>query len=386
MIEIDTDYLIETLKQAIRINSIIPNEEKLAAFFSEKIRSLGIEPEWHLVAPGRPNVYASADLGPKERFFTLTGHLDTVDVALSWPTDPFDPIEIDGLLYGLGSLDMKAGLVCALAAFKALLETKEIRGKLGRLGLALTVDEEGYGLGAKALLQTEYGQSDALLLGEPYFGSAEARDLPIGLTGKVLYKLTVRGKMAHGFSPEDGINAVEDAGRILEALDRLKIGHHPDFGYGNFATLKIEGGYSEYAVVVPEFCEIIITRLTGPGESVDSAISDMQTLVNSLNLASEISIETPPPFYESYIIDENSDLLNIFKGVYQEVVGHTPRLGYRRGITDANIFVAEGSIPTITFGPHGGGAHGAGEYVEIDTLKPVAQIFAETAIRYLKND
>ncbi len=385
MITIDPNYLLDTLKQAIRINSVIPNEETLATFFAEEIQKLGYEPEWHEVATGRPNIYASADLGPGNRFLTLTGHLDTVDVAANWPTDPFDPVEQDGRLYGLGAIDMKAGLACALTAFKSLTEAKAYRGQLGRLGLAFTVDEEGYGLGAQALLNTEYGQSDALLLGEPYFGSKDAREIPLGMTGKVLYKLTVRGKMAHGFQPENGLNAVEDAGRILAALNQLNIGVHPEFGTGNYSTLKIEGGYKEYAIVVPERCEIIITRLTVPGESRDSTVADMQTLVDSLALASEVTIETPPPFYEPYLMAEESEFIQIFDTVYKEVVGHRPRFGVRRGITDANIYVAEGNIPTITLGPNGGGLHEAGEYVEIATLEPVARIYAETAIRFFDN-
>ena len=36
MISIDTDYLLETLKQSIRINSILPNEEPQAVYFAEK--------------------------------------------------------------------------------------------------------------------------------------------------------------------------------------------------------------------------------------------------------------------------------------------------------------------------------------------------------------
>jgi acetylornithine deacetylase/succinyl-diaminopimelate desuccinylase-like protein len=121
MIEIDKTYLLDTLKEMIRINSIIPHEEKLAAYIADKIREMGLEPEWHEVAPGRPNVYARADLGNNGRFLTLTGHTDTVDVAANWPTNPFDPVEKDGKLYGLGSMDMKAGVACALTAFKALL-------------------------------------------------------------------------------------------------------------------------------------------------------------------------------------------------------------------------------------------------------------------------
>ena len=386
MISIDTDYLLETLKQSIRINSILPHEEPQAVYFAEKIRELGIEPQWHEVAPGRPNVYASIDLGPSDKFMTLTGHMDTVDIAANWPTDPFDPVLDGDRLYGLGSMDMKAGCVCSLAAFKALLEATELHGTLGRVGLAFTVDEEGYGIGAKALLETEYASSDAMLLGEPYFGceiGGPDEALPIGLTGKVLYKLTVTGRMAHAFYPERGVNAVENAGKILAALDQLKIGQHPEFGSGNYSTLKVEGGYKEYAVVVPETCEIIISRLTVPGETRDSAVADMRALVDSLDLACDVTIETPPPFYEPYALERETPLMQMFIDSYREVVGQAPQWKARRGIEDANIYVADGSIPTITIGPGGQGAHEAGEFVRVSTLEPVARIYAETTARFL---
>ncbi|MCB0053392.1 MAG: M20/M25/M40 family metallo-hydrolase, partial [Caldilinea sp.] len=384
---IDTAYLLDTLKQAIRLNSIVPREEPVAAYFAEKIRELGIEPEWHEVAPGRPNVYASIDLGPSERFLTLTGHTDTVDVAANWPTDPFDPV-IDGdRLYGLGSMDMKAGCVCALAAFKALLEAKEVHGTLGRLGLAFTVDEEAYGLGARALLATDYARSDAMLLGEPTFGrgaDGTVGSLHLGLTGKVLYKVVVTGRMAHGFYPERGINAVEDAGRIIAALERLNIGVHPEFGSGNYSILKVEGGYKEYAIVVPERCEMIITRLTVPGETRESAVADLRALVDSLHLASTVEITTPPPFYEPYLLDRDSRIMADFEASYRSVLGEAPRWQPRRGIEDANIYVAEGNIPTITFGPAGVGPHEAGEYVQVSTLEPTARVYVETAQRFLR--
>ena len=72
------------LKQVIEINSVLPHEEELAAFFADEIRSLGLEPEWHVIAPGRPNVYVTANLGSSDDMLLLTGHLDTVGVATNW--------------------------------------------------------------------------------------------------------------------------------------------------------------------------------------------------------------------------------------------------------------------------------------------------------------
>lgn len=383
----DRGYLLETLKRAVQIDSILPHEEALAAFFADEVRKLGIEPEWHEVSPGRPNVYATADLGPAEEMLLLTGHLDTVGVAENWQTDPFEPVERDRKLFGLGAYDMKSGLVCCLAAFKALVEARELHGKrgkiaLGKIGFAATVDEEGLGQGARALLATDYGKSAGVLLPEPFGGRNLSPAVPLGMTGKVLYKLTVKGRMAHGFYPERGRNAVEAAGKIVAALEQLPLFEHPEYGRGNTSTLKIEGGYQQYAIVVPEHCEVIITRLTVPGESRESAAADMRQLIDSLDLDCEVTIETPPPFYEPYVIDTDSSLARAFRQAHESVTGAAPMFDFLTGITDANIYVAEGNIPTIMYGPSGGGAHECNEYVEIDSLAPVAQVFAESCVQY----
>jgi acetylornithine deacetylase/succinyl-diaminopimelate desuccinylase-like protein len=381
-LDIDTPYLLDLLRRMIRIDSVIPREQALAELVADELRSFGLEPEWNEVAPGRPNVYASAELGTNERFLTITGHMDTVGVAENWESDPFDPVERGGRLYGLGSADMKAGLACGLTAFKTLVEATGLHGNRGRLGFAATVDEEGHGTGARALLTTQYAGSDAMLLGEPFFGD-DGRPVPICMTGKVLYRLTVKGKAAHAFNPELGVNAVEDAGKIVAALDRLNLRSHTELGKGNTSTLKIGGGYREYSVVVPERCEVVITRLTVPGETRRIAVEDMEALVASLNLQSQVSVETAPPYYEPYVLERESAPMAAFEAAFREVLGRAPVIGGRRGITDANIYVAERGIPTVTFGPDGGGLHEANEFVEMATLEPTARIYVETARRYL---
>lgn len=381
MLNIDGKYLLETLKKSVQIDSIIPHEESYAAFLADEIRGMGLEPEWDEVATGRPNVMVSAELGSHDDMLLLTGHTDTVGIAANWESDPFAPIIKNGRLYGLGALDMKSGVVCALAAFKALLEDKSQHGKLGRIAFAATMDEEGHGLGAKALLKTKYAKAKGILLPEPFGGDGRS-PLPLGLTGKVLYKLTVAGKQAHGFYPENGINAVEDAAKIVAALDQLNLYVHPQYGKGNYATLKFEGGYQEYAIVVPEHCEVVITRLTVPGESRETAVADMEALIASLDLACAVTIETPPPFYDPYLIDTQSRFANSFTQAYRQQFKRVPEWKFGAGITDANIYVSEGHIPTITCGPTGKGMHECNEYVEIDTLVPVATMMRDCCVNY----
>jgi acetylornithine deacetylase/succinyl-diaminopimelate desuccinylase-like protein len=375
--KIDEPYLLDTLKKMIGINSILPNEEGLSEFIADELKQMGVEVEWEEVTPGRPNVYATADLGPASRFLVFSGHSDTVGVASDWKTDPFVLHEKDGRLYGLGAVNMKGGLACSLAAFKAVVESKPLHGKLGRLGFAVTVDQEGHSIGARALLKTTYGRCDAMLHAEHFYGDSTQDYLPIAATGKVLYKLTVKGRAAHAFRPHlGGINAVEDGSIIVAALNNIRLRSHPLFGQGTVCTLKMEGGYQEYSIVVPEHCEIVITRLTVPGETKQVAIQDMEELIDALDLESKVEIETPEPSYEPYFLEEDTPILAPFKHAYQNVIGTSPHFAGHRGIVDANVFVSEGNIPTVVFGPKGANHHCAAEYVEKSSLLPVARVYA----------
>jgi acetylornithine deacetylase/succinyl-diaminopimelate desuccinylase-like protein len=382
-LSVDMAYLMRVLRTLVGINSVLPHEQAVAAFVAEELRALGLEPEWHEVAPGRPNVYATAALGPGERFLVFSGHSDTVDVAPGWETDPFELVERDGTLRGLGVVNMKGGVACQLAALKCLLAAPALHGRLGRLGFAMTVDQEGLSTGARALLATDYGRCDAMLHAEHFFGSSPADYLPSAGTGKVLYRLVVTGKAAHGFRPHLGVNAVDDAARIVAALERLPLPEHPQFGRGTVCTLKIDGGYREYQMVVPERCEVIVNRLLVPGETRESVVAEMRALVDSLALRSEVSIELPPPAFEAYALDPATPIVPAFREAYRTVSGEEPSFAPHKGITDANVFAAEGGIPTVVFGPKGGLHHSAEEYLELASLEPVARIHAETARRFL---
>lgn len=370
-------------QRMVRIPSVLPHEQAMSEFVADQIRDLGLEPRWQEVSPGRSNVWCVASVGSRDSLVTLTGHVDTVDVAAGWKTDPFQPILIDGRLYGLGAVDMKSGLACALAAFERLLKNRDGFPNLGRIAFAATVDEEGLGTGARALLQTDLGASSLMLLPEPFSGVSAADPVPIAMTGKLLYRIRVQGRGSHALcNPERGINAIDDAARIVAALDRLPLGSHPLLGRANYSTLKIDGGYREYAVVVPEHCEVIVTRLLVPGETRELAVRQLEELIAALQLQSTVVVETPPPSYQAFALDPDSAAVGAFRASYQQVHGRDPVLAGMLGIADNNIYVAEGGIPTIAHGPRGAGLHEAGEYVEVASLEPCVDVLVETVRRF----
>ncbi len=379
--KLDASYALRKLKEMIRIDSVVGNEGDLAEYLRSELGSLGLACEMDEVETGRPNIYAKLEGSGLGRRLNFNGHTDTVPVVDGWETDPFTPVEMDERLHGLGSCDMKAGIACTLDMIRAFVESAyDFKGELSFSGV---IDEEAYGKGAKAMLKSNYADVDAIVLAEPYPGD-ETKPIPLGITGKILYDIHVTGKAAHGFRPHLGVNAIEEGSKIIANLDKLSFKEHPDFGTGNYSTLKIEGGYEVYSVVIPARCRFEVNRLLVPGESVETAIQDMRRLVDSLGLDAEVDVRTKPPRYEAYVMNKGELIMEVFDGVYREVMGVAPLYEHAYGITDANIFAGEGGIPCLHLGPQRGGAHQKNEYVPLDWLPKVSRMFALIAARFLE--
>jgi len=385
---IDDAYTLQRLEEMVRIDSVVGREGPLAEYLLRQLDALGLETETQEVRPGRPNVYGRLRRGRPGGRLHFNGHLDTIPVVEGWETDPFEPVRRGNRLIGLGSCDMKAGLACILTMLKAV----QAAGSAfeGELSVSGVIDEEAYGDGAKAMLETDLGAVDAIVIAEPY-PCDESKPMPLGITGKILYDVLVKGKAAHGFSPHLGANAVEDAARIVANLDKLEFLDHPDFHRGNFCTLKFEGGYRTYSVVVPAAARFEVNRLLVPGETPATAVADMERLVRELTLKSEVEVGTKPPRYEPYAMRRDEPILAAFDRVYREVMGKPPVYQHSSGITDANIFAGVGQIPCLHLGPAGGasdpkaggGLHEKNEWVDVGWLPKVSRMYVMLAEAFL---
>lgn len=380
---LDPEYCVDVLAKMVRINSIVGQEKELAEFIHAELTALGIESRLEDVEPGRPNVYARIRGSRPGKRFHLNGHTDTVPVCDGWTRDPFTPSIENGRLYGLGSCDMKGGLAVIMNTLRAF----KLSGLdfAGELSFSAVIDEEAYSKGARAAMTTDFAQCDGALVAEPFNGG-EDMQIPLGITGKLLYDITVKGRPAHAFLPHEGINAVEDAARIVAALDRLDMTVHPEFGKGTLSTLKIEGGYQVYSVMVPDRCRIEINRMLVPGETSQSAVDDMRRLIDSLGLQSDVEINLKPPKYEAFVIDRHHPLMVLLHDAYVEVMKTEPHYTYANVITDANVFAGEHGIPCIHLGPPKGNLHQPDEYVELSWLESVSKVYALVATRFLTGE
>jgi len=379
--KLDDSYTVKLTKEMIGILSITGEEESLSLYIKEKLESYGMETELQYVTEKRPNVYGVMPGEKPGRRLNYNAHTDTVPVGDDWETDPFKAEAIDGKIYGRGACDMKSGIACTLNMLRAIADSG-VRFD-GELSFSGVIDQEATDIGAWAMMEDERWRTlDGVVLTYSYCGN-ETKPIPLGLTGKILYDVDVKGKAAHGFRPHLGINAVEDAARIIANLDKLNLKAHPEFGTGTVCTLKTEGGYKKYSVVVPESARFEVNRLLVPGESIEYAVDDLERLVRSLDLDSEVTVGIKPPKYEPYIASKEEPLMKTLDGVYSEVMGRPPLYEYAYGITNANIFQGEQGIQCIHIGPERGNAHGPNEHVKLEWLPPISEMYARIACRFL---
>jgi acetylornithine deacetylase/succinyl-diaminopimelate desuccinylase-like protein len=138
-----------------------------------------------------------AHRGPKGGY-ALSGHMDTVP-ATGWESDPWKPrLDDQGLLHGLGSVDMKGQVAAAVIAAQRV-------GANVPVTLLITADEETTKAGAKRIAESS---ALAKSLGLKGIFVAEPTSLhPVrGHRSHIAFVITARGVQAHS-STGKGDNA-----------------------------------------------------------------------------------------------------------------------------------------------------------------------------------
>jgi hypothetical protein len=92
---------VALLKDLVRFPSLSREEGPVADFVEDYVRRAGLPVERF-----EDNVFFR--LGEGQDRLLLNSHLDVVAPSNDHPYDPFDPVEIDGRLYGRGTVDAKA--------------------------------------------------------------------------------------------------------------------------------------------------------------------------------------------------------------------------------------------------------------------------------------
>ena len=358
--------VVKTLTELVRINSVNssyeggPGEREVATYVRRFFQMRGIETWEEEVFPGRPNVMARLPGRQQVRRLLLEAHTDTVSTK-GMTIPPFDPIIMEGKLYGRGSCDTKAGLATMMHAMLSLKEDRITPPC--EIVLAAVVDEEYSYRGVVKLCENL--KADAAIVAEP----TEMRAV-IATKGVLRCRIVVRGKSAHSSKPHLGVNAITHMAKVLAAIEsdntRMAVIQHPLVGSGTCNVGVINGGVQ--VNFVPDRCFIEIDRRLLPGESAARAVAEYQQLLNQLpGISAEIeeplllvdeALDTPA---ESAVVQTASQILRD--------LGLNPEpCGVPFGCDASKL--SRAGIPSIVFGPGSiDRAHTADEYVELDQVE-----------------
>jgi len=379
---VEKSFIENTLADLVQINSVNPDldsngcgEQEIGMYINRLLKSFQLKSEIHSLGPERINVVGILEGTGEGKSLMLNAHMDTVGVQ--GMQNPFSGAVKDAKLYGRGAYDMKGSIAAMLAVAKAI---KEQNIKFaGDLVLAFVADEEFESKGTQQLIR-EYKTNGAIV--------AEPTDLNICLAhrGFAVYEITTKGNTAHGGNNHIGIDANSKMGLLLTELDALskKLSRkkgHPLLGQASVHVPLIKGGQSLF--IYSDECTINVERRTLPGESGKDILSELESIIEKISRRDDNFKATIKPLIwrEPYEISENKPVVDSLRQSAVSVLGRQPSYIGHSWWEDSAL-IGKNGTETVIMGPKGGGIHEAVEWVDIQSVVDLSEIFLKTAIIY----
>lgn len=211
------DEILATLREMVELESFSADKDgvdALSAYIRDQFEELGAVVQ--TINQDEAGNHLIADWGEGDPQVLILCHMDTV-----WPKGTLKerPFRIeDGLAYGPGILDMKAGIANSIHALKAI-RSLELKTQ-HRVRLLFNSDEEVGSPTSRLLIEQEAKRSTHVFCLEPGAGPNGA--LKIGRKGVGMFQVKVTGRAAHaGNEPEKGISAIEEMAHQVLALHKF---------------------------------------------------------------------------------------------------------------------------------------------------------------------
>jgi glutamate carboxypeptidase len=298
----------------------------------------------------------------------LMGHRDTVFPDGEVQRRPFTVR--DGVAYGPGVADMKAGLVMncfVLAAFA------KFGGSPAPLLGLFTGDEEIGSPEGRAVIEAEARRARVVFNSEP---GRTSGNVVTGRKGGVFMVCRITGKAAHsGGSFTEGISAIEELARKVQALHAIT-----DLERG--ITLNVglvSGGQSVNTVAPWAEAQIDLRYVSAPDR--DDAMARVSAIVERSYVPgtkSELTVRG-----EFLPLVQTQAAKRLFELYVQSAAdtGFATEGEFTGGCADSGFTAGVGAATICAVGPVGGKAHSPDEFMHIDSLVPRAQACARAILR-----
>jgi len=416
------DAIVEYLKKMVGIPSINfvegGNEKDVQDWLACSLREFGFDKVDEFAVDQdkiRPNVVGVLEGTGGGKSIIFNGHMDVVPVTKPeiWCCDPFQPLMIDGKIYGRGTSDMKGGIASAIWAMKAL---KDCNIKLkGDVILQAVVGEESQQaetVGTVKCLERGYTADFGVV--------CEPTDLELHIASSALFffELIINGKAVHisarnqaVFPQPAGIPSGNDVGvdafkkslMFVDYFYRLEeewnhryrdpvLGYggkpiHDKQGVGVFTInpSSIEGGV--YLGSMPSKVRYMY-GVWYPDQLVkkEELFEEIKRGVAALASTDDYLRKNPPilniPFLQDWpgfrVSEDYLGVQTMVKSI-SDVTGKPAVISGFKAVCDA-YYLNKHGVPSIIYGPGSlsWSVHGDDEYITVNSLIEAAKVYAST--------
>ncbi len=283
---------VSFLQSLVRIPTDTPpgNNAPHALHTAKRLEAMGWEVEQHPVPQdivkqagmqSITNLIVRRRYGPGGLTIALNAHGDVVPPGDGWTHDPYGAEIVDNQMFGRATAVSKSDFASYVYAVKAL--EAAARPTQGCVELHFTYDEEfGGELGPGWLLSQNLTKPDLLIAAGFSYQVVTAHN------GCLQMEVNIQGKMAHAAIPQTGVDALQGAVAVLNALFALNKTYQqtrsavPGIESPYLNVGRIEGGTNTN--VVPGRVTFKLDRRMIPEENPDQVEQDiLQTIDQAVN-------------------------------------------------------------------------------------------------------
>ena len=353
------DEEVRFLQELVRVPTDTPpgNNAPHAERTAELLRAFGMQAEAHPVPEQEvrdyglqsiTNLIVRREYGPGRRV-ALNAHGDVVPPGEGWRHDPYGAQIEDGNLYGRAAAVSKSDFASFTFAVRALEAVAAPRH--GAVELHFTYDEEFGGLlGPGWLLRQGLTKPDLLIAAGFSYAVVSAHN------GCLQMAVTVHGEMAHAAVPETGVDALQGAVRVLNALYAQNARYRevrsqvPGITHPYLNVGRIEGGTNTN--VVPGKVSFKLDRRMIPEENAAEVEADIHRVIEDAAATFPgIRVEIKRLLLANAMrpLPGNKPLVDAIQRHGREIFGEDiPALGTPL-YTDVRLY-AEAGIPGVIYG------------------------------------
>jgi succinyl-diaminopimelate desuccinylase len=375
-----------------------PHAERTA----ELLQGFGWQAEKHVVPDAEVKAYglqSLTNLIVRRRFaeagpvIALNAHGDVVPPGEGWTHGPYSGEVVDGKLYGRAAAVSKSDFATfsfALRALEALAATGGAPRLQGGVELHFTYDEEfGGELGPGWLLKQGLTQPDLLI------AAGFSYEVVTAHNGCLQMEVTVHGVMAHAAIPHTGVDALQGAVAILNALYAQNTTYQqvtsqvPGITHPYLNVGRIEGGTNTN--VVPGKVTLKLDRRMIPEEDPVAVEADIRRVITeAADSFPGITVEIKRLLLAHSLkpLPGNAPLVDALQAHGQAVFGEPIPTSGTPLYTDVRLYCAQG-IPAVIYGAgprtvFESNAKRADEHLVLEDLRKATKVIARSLLTLLR--